>query len=74
VRRDDGTFGGTIVTGVTADLPINSVTVNGKSMRVSVAGPGGEEALLTMTLEGDTVSGNWAMANDGSPLSGKKLP
>ena len=73
-RRADGSLGGSVTSDVTPPLSINSVLVNGKTMRVSVTGPNGEEAILNLTLDGDQLSGDWTMGNDGSPVSGKKLP
>ena len=73
-RRADGSLGGSVTSDVTPPLAINSVRVNGKTMRVSVTGPNGEEAILNLTLDGDQLSGDWTMGNDGSPVSGKKLP
>ena len=73
-RRADGSFGGAVTSDVTPPLAINSVRVSGNTMRVSVAGPNGEEAILNLRLDGAQLSGDWVMGNDGSPVSGRKLP
>ena len=73
-RRPDGGYGGTVTSDVTPPLPITSVRVKGKTMRVAVNGPDGVEAILNLTVDGDLVSGDWKMGSDGSAVSGKKLP
>ena len=73
-KRPDGTYGGIVTSDVAPPLPITSVRVKGKTMRVAVNGPDGVEAILNLSLDGDLVSGDWKMGSDGSAVSGKKLP
>ena len=73
-KRPDGTYGGIVTSDVAPPLPITSVRVKGKTMRVAVNGPDGVEAILNLSLDGDIVSGDWKMGSDGSAVSGKKLP
>jgi len=73
-KKADGTFGGSVTGEGIPALPINSVKVTGKTMRVSVTAPDGSEAIMTMVLDGDQVTGEWAMNGDGSKLTGKKQP
>jgi hypothetical protein len=73
-KKADGTFGGSVTGEGIPALPINSVKVTGKTMRVSVTAPDGTEAIMTMVLDGDQVTGEWSMNGDGSKLTGKKQP
>ena len=74
-RRQDGTIGGSITSDVLPEaLPVNSVEVSGKTMKVYVTGPNSASVVLNMILDGDIVSGDWSMGGDGSAISGKKLP
>ena len=73
-KKTDGTFGGNVTSDVTPPLPINWVKVDGKSLKLSVTGPDGTEAVINLTVEGDDVTGEWTMGADGSKVTGKKLP
>ena len=73
-KRPDGTYGGTVNGDGIPPLPVNSVTVTGNRIRLSVTAPDGGEAIIEMFLNGDDITGQWSMANDGSQLTGKKSP
>jgi hypothetical protein len=73
-KKADGTFTGTVNGDGIPPLPVNSVTVTGNRVKLSVTAPDGSEAIIDMTIKGDDISGQWSMANDGSTISGKKTP
>jgi hypothetical protein len=73
-KRTDGTYGGTVNGDGIPPLPITSVTVAGNKVRVALTAPDGGEAVISMIITGDDISGEWSMANDGSKISGKKSP
>lgn len=73
-KKPDGTYGGTVNGDGIPPLPVNSVTVTGNKIRLSVTAPDGGEAIIEMWLTGEDITGQWWMANDGSNLTGKKSP
>jgi hypothetical protein len=73
-KRADGTYGGTVNGDGIPPLPVNTVTVTGNKVKLSVTAPDGGEAIIEMWIKGDDITGQWSMANDGSNLTGKKSP
>jgi hypothetical protein len=73
-KKPDGTYGGTVNGDGIPPLPVNSVTVTGNKVRISLSAPDGSEAVIEMIINGDDITGSWSMANDGSSISGKKSP
>ena len=73
-KKDDGGWTGSVTGDGIPPLPVTSVTVKGKMVRVTVTAPDGSEAVIEMIVDGEDISGQWSMANDGSRLSGKKAP
>ena len=73
-KKADGTLTGTVNGDGIPPLPVNSVTVTGNRVKLSVTAPDGSEAIIDMTIKGDDITGQWSMANDGSTISGKKTP
>jgi hypothetical protein len=73
-KRADGTFGGTVNGDGIPPLPVNTVTVSGNKVKLSITAPDGSEAIIDMTITGDDITGQWSMANDGSKITGKKSP
>jgi hypothetical protein len=73
-KRADGTYAGTVNGDGIPPLPVNSVTVTGNRVKLSITAPDGSEAIIDMIVNGDDITGKWSMANDGSAISGKKSP
>jgi hypothetical protein len=73
-KKADGTYTGTVNGDGIPPLPVNSVTVTGNRVKLSISAPDGSEAIIDMTIKGDDITGQWSMANDGSSISGKKTP
>jgi hypothetical protein len=73
-KKADGTYTGTVNGDGIPPLPVNSVTVTGNRVKLSVTAPDGSEAIIDMIIKGDDITGQWSMANDGSTISGKKTP
>jgi hypothetical protein len=70
-KQADGTTGGTVNSPQGA-FPITSVKVAGNNITVTIGLGGNGEASLHLVLDGDAVTGDWAMSNDGSKITGKK--
>ena len=73
-KKADGGYTGTVTGDGIPPLPVNSVTVLGNKVKLSITAPDGSEAIIEMILTGDDISGRWSMANDGSTISGKRVP
>ena len=73
-KKADGTYTGTVNGDVIPALPVNSVTVTGNRVKLSVTAPDGSEAIIDMMVKGEDITGSWSMANDGSAITGKKTP
>ncbi|MFI5231014.1 MAG: hypothetical protein ACHQSE_00755 [Gemmatimonadales bacterium] len=73
-KNADGTYTGTVNGDGIPQLPVNSVTVKGNKVKLSVTAPDGSEAIINMILNGDDITGDWSMANDGSTITGKRVP
>lgn len=73
-KSADGTYTGTVNGDGIPPLPVNSVTVTGNRVKISVTAPDGSEAIIDMIVKGDDITGQWSMANDGSTITGKKTP
>ena len=66
-------FGGVINSQAFPPIPINKATRTGNSMRIAITAPTGDEAIINITFEGDTFSGEWSMPGDGSRVSGRRI-
>jgi hypothetical protein len=73
-RKADATFGGTVATQAYGTFQIEAVKVTGKTMTISIYAQDGNPVTISLTLDGDQVTGEWSMASDGSKVTGKKLP
>jgi len=73
-KKPDGSYTGTVNGDGIPPLPVNSVTVTGNRVKLSVTAPDGTEAIIDMIVKGEDITGNWSMANDGSAITGKKTP
>ena len=73
-KKDGGGWTGTINADGIPPLPITSVSVAGKVLKITLTAPDGSEAWIEMTVNGEDLTGSWGMANDGSKISGKKSP
>lgn len=73
-KKADATLGGSVATQAYGTFPIEAVKVSGRTMTISLSSQDGSPISISLTLEGDQVTGEWSMANDGSKITGKKLP
>lgn len=73
-KKTDGGYTGSVMSDAFPPMPINSVKVSGAKITITVTAPDGSEAVINMELKGDDISGDWSMPNDGSKVTGKKLP
>jgi hypothetical protein len=73
-KKPDGSYTGTVNGDGIPPLPVNTVTVTGNKVKLSITAPDGSEALIEMVVKGDDITGKWSMANDGSTITGKRTP
>ncbi len=73
-KKADGTYGGTLTADGIPPLPVNWVTVTGKSVKMGITSPDGGEAIMDLVVSGEDITGSWSMNGDGSRLTGKKSP
>jgi len=73
-KKPDGTYTGSVSGDGIPPLPVNSVTVTGNKVKLSISAPDGSEAIIEMWIKGDDITGQWSMAGDGSTITGKKSP
>ena len=73
-KKTDGTYAGTVSGDGIPPLPVNWVTVAKNHVKLGVTAPDGGEAVIEMIVNGEDITGQWSMANDGSKLTGKKSP
>jgi len=73
-KKEGGGWTGTVNGDGIPPLPVTSVTVAKNMVRVSLTAPDGSEAIIEMVVNGEDITGQWSMANDGSKITGKKGP
>ncbi len=73
-KKTEGGFTGAVMSDAFPPMPITSVKVAGAKITITVTAPDGSEAVINMEIKGDDITGDWSMPNDGSKLTGKKLP
>lgn len=73
-KKDGGGYTGTITADGIPPLPVTSVSVAGKKVKFTLTAPDGSEAWIEMMVNGEDLTGEWGMANDGSKITGKKSP
>lgn len=72
VEGQPGAYTGRLESNVIPQAPITGVTVNGQQMVVIVQVPQGDVA-ITMNMNGNAFTGNWAIAGDTGEISGRKV-
>ena len=73
-KKPDAALGGSVATDAYGAFDIASVKVSGKAIAIVIYTQDGSPVTITLTLEGDQVTGEWSMASDGSKVTGKKRP
>jgi hypothetical protein len=73
-KKADGGYTGTVTSEAFPPLPITSVKVDGNKVKLTLTAPDGQEATINFEMKGNDFEGEWFMSNDGSKVSGKKLP
>jgi hypothetical protein len=73
-KKAEGGYTGAVMSDAFPPMPINSVKVTGQKITITVTAPDGSEAVINMELKGEDITGDWSMPNDGSKVTGKKLP
>jgi hypothetical protein len=72
-KKDGGGYGGQMTGESLPPLPITSIKVSGNSVKIAFTAPDNTEGTITFVLASDnTITGEWLMTGDGSPITGKK--
>ena len=71
ITGSPGSYGGSIVTTATPEIPIKSVTMEGQSITVTADTPDGE-VVFQMAMEGMDFSGSWSYAGMAGTMRGRK--
>ena len=71
ITGSPGSYGGSIVTTATPEIPIKSVTMEGQAITVTADTPDGE-VVFQMTMEGMDFSGSWSYAGQSGTMRGRK--
>lgn len=67
-----GSWGGSIYTQVTGELPLSSVAVDGQEVRLTANTPDGT-VHIRMLVSGDTFTGDWSLGAEGGSLRGRRV-
>jgi hypothetical protein len=72
-KKESGGYGGQMTGESLPPLPITSIKVSGNSVKIAFTAPDNTEGTITFVLASDnTITGDWLMTGDGSPITGKK--
>ena len=72
-KKDNGSYGGQMTGESLPPLPITSIKVSGSSVKIIFTAPDNTEGTINFVLASDnTITGEWMMTGDGSPITGKK--
>lgn len=67
-----GSWGGSIYSDVTGEMPISRVTVDGQQVVVLADTPDGP-VRIRMMFNGESFSGDWVLGADGGTLRGRRI-
>ena len=70
----NGTYTGTVTSQAFPPMPVTGATLIGNRLKFTVVAPTGDNATFDLLIEGDNLSGDWAMPGDGSKVSGRRIP
>ena len=73
-KGSDAAFSGTVTTEAYGTFRIASLKVSGSTITIGISTQDGSPVTISLVLDGNQVTGEWTMANDGSRITGKKLP
>jgi len=68
-----GAYTGRITSSATEPIPITAVTVTGQEMVVAGETPNGTLTIHMTFAGGPNFTGNWTLAGDGAPLTGRRV-
>jgi hypothetical protein len=72
-RNDQGALNGRLMTQMTGELVMSTVTVDGKKVTMNGAMPDGTVLSVALTFEdNDKFAGTWSAGGDGGNFSGKR--
>lgn len=71
IHGTPGAYTGKIVSDITPELPLTSVTVSGQTMKLIADTPNGV-VTMNVTFTGPAFSGNWELAGTGGSVTGKR--
>jgi len=73
VRKDDGSYGGRILTAAFPEIPITRVTVEASKLIVG-GSVDGQALIMELTFSGDSFTGGWSVGDGsvGGQITGKR--
>ena len=73
VTRSDSTYTVVMSTGgMTRDILFRDVTVSGNRVTATAQTPAGATVALHLTIDGQSLKGDWSLGEQGAPLTGKR--
>lgn len=72
VKLTDGTWSGSIGTAAFGTIGLSKASLSGKVLTATFPVPTGDMGTMVLTINGDTMEGEWSMPGDGSKVSGKR--
>lgn len=72
ITKTDGVLGGKMMADIMPEIPLKSVTVEGKKVTLVAETPDGVLTVVMEFEDADKFAGNWTLAGDGGSISGKR--
>src|SRR5687767_11680833 len=71
-KKPDGSLGGRVVTDMTGEIPVTSVTVTGMKVDINANMPDGQLTFVMEFKNNDEFTGNWAYSGTSGAFTGKR--
>lgn len=72
ITGSTGAWGGSLYSTATGELPLSSVEVDGRQLRLTAETPDGT-VYIRMNFQGDTFTGDWSLGAEGGSLQGRRV-
>ena len=72
IAKTDNVLGGKILTDMMPEIPIKSITVEGKKVTIYAELPDGALTIVLEFEDANKFSGHWTLGGDGGAMSGKR--
>ncbi|MBM4194399.1 MAG: hypothetical protein FJ202_08490 [Gemmatimonadetes bacterium] len=74
-KREDGTYGGSVLADQPPEIPLANLKVEGAKVTATMPTPDGVTVTMEFTVTGDELTGTWKGSNgDGSTIKGRRIP